>query len=171
MEEQRAGQIRALLASASSAHRNFEQNELAGVRDEEWPAWYSSYLLAHGLDRLIDHKISEAELSLLLMTCDDEFRSDQPLEEWPDYYAAGSWNRLAGARSPVGLARVAWPLLLGASEGHVATIHSLWLLAQPLRGGQKLASRRGWRPAGHSGATRLRLGVPVATCSIIRRGH
>ncbi len=33
------------LQAAGAAHHEFEQNALAGVRDEQWPGWYAAYVL------------------------------------------------------------------------------------------------------------------------------
>lgn len=38
-------ELRAALAAAGSAHHEFEQNYLAGVRDEAWAGWYAAYVL------------------------------------------------------------------------------------------------------------------------------
>ena len=87
MEEPTVQRVRALLAEAGNAHHDFEQNELKGVEDQDWPAWYAKYLLAHGLHSLIGHEIGEDEVAALLQACDIAYRRDQPSEEWPDYYA------------------------------------------------------------------------------------
>lgn len=87
MEEQTRRRVRELLAEAGTAHSDFEQNELKGVRDEEWPAWYARYCVGHGLHALIGRELGEDELASLLQQCDMEYRSGQPQEEWPDYYA------------------------------------------------------------------------------------
>lgn len=34
-----------LLRAAEAAHGKYEQNELGGVRDEEWAAWYAEFIL------------------------------------------------------------------------------------------------------------------------------
>jgi len=45
--------VTALLKETEAAHGAYETNVLGGVFDEEWPAWYATYLLDHGLrDRL-----------------------------------------------------------------------------------------------------------------------
>ncbi len=85
--------VRALLVAAGNAHHDFEQNELGGIYDQDWPSWYANYLLSHGLGGLIDRLIAEDELSRLLQVCDLEYRRDQRQEEWPDYYA---WRIVAG---------------------------------------------------------------------------
>ncbi|HEX9015096.1 MAG TPA: hypothetical protein VF960_03720 [Chloroflexota bacterium] len=81
--------LRSLLAEAAEAHHEFEENELAGRSDPDWPAWYARYLISHGLVDLIGRDFSETGLSQLLRKCDDVYRRDQPAEEWQDYYARG----------------------------------------------------------------------------------
>ena len=87
MEEQTMGRVRALLAEAGNAHHDFEENELKGGKDQDWPAWYAGYCLTHGLHDLIGREMGEDELAKLLQTCDEDYRRDQIQEEWPDYYA------------------------------------------------------------------------------------
>ena len=87
MEEQTTQRVRALLAEAGNAHHDFEQNELKGVKDEDWPAWYARYLLSHGLRGLIGHEIGEDELASLLRACEVAYLRDEVQAAWPDYYA------------------------------------------------------------------------------------
>lgn len=88
MEEGTRERVRALLVEASSAHSVFERDELKGVRDEEWPAWYAGYMLDHGLRGILGREIGEDELAGLLQVCDADHRRDQLEEPWPDYYAS-----------------------------------------------------------------------------------
>ena len=38
-----------LLRAAEAAHGKYEQEELGGVRDEEWAVWYADFIVnAHG---------------------------------------------------------------------------------------------------------------------------
>jgi hypothetical protein len=39
-----------LLKEAEAAHGEYEQKELGGERDEDWPAWYAGYIV----DKLSD---------------------------------------------------------------------------------------------------------------------
>ena len=34
-----------LLREAEAAHGQYETEELGGVRDEEWPAWYAEFIV------------------------------------------------------------------------------------------------------------------------------
>jgi len=100
VEEQAVQRVRALLAEAGDSHKDFEQNELMGVRDQDWPSWYARYLLAHGLNSLIGRAISEDELANLLQACDAAYRRDQSQEAWPDYYAQRIVEPTHGGQEP-----------------------------------------------------------------------
>jgi hypothetical protein len=34
-----------LLREAEAAHGEYERDQLGGVRDEEWPAWYAEFIV------------------------------------------------------------------------------------------------------------------------------
>ncbi len=81
--------IAALLRETESAHGAYETNVLRGERDEEWPAWYETYLLDHGLRELLPglgHAGVE-NLAALLAQLNDEVQREQPSERWPEFYA------------------------------------------------------------------------------------
>ena len=40
-----------LLRETSKAHGRYEHDELGGQRDDDWPTWYSGYLLEQLRDR------------------------------------------------------------------------------------------------------------------------
>jgi hypothetical protein len=40
-----------LLREAEEAHGRYEQEELGGERDEDWPAWYAEYIVNALRDR------------------------------------------------------------------------------------------------------------------------
>ena len=80
--------IVALLEDVESAHGTYETNVLGGVRDEAWPEWYASYLLAHGLsERLGNHILSQENLATRLTQLDAEYRQAQPNVPWTEFYA------------------------------------------------------------------------------------
>jgi hypothetical protein len=80
--------IVALLEGVESAHGTYETNVLGGVRDEEWPKWYASYLLAHGLgERLGTPDLSSENLATRLTQLDAEYRQAQPNVPWTEFYA------------------------------------------------------------------------------------
>ena len=37
--------LEAALSAAGSAHHDYEQNTLSGIRDEYWPGFYAAYVL------------------------------------------------------------------------------------------------------------------------------
>lgn len=42
--------LTSLLKDAEKAHAEYERNVLHGVRDENWPAWYAQFIIAHPLN-------------------------------------------------------------------------------------------------------------------------
>lgn len=67
-------ELREALSAAGSAHHEFEQNFLNGVRDEYWAGWYAAYVLG----RL------------------GEFATPTQLAEWlQDVQGDGEWADLA----------------------------------------------------------------------------
>jgi len=81
--------VAALLRDAESAHGAYERDALAGVYDQEWPAWYVRYLLAHGLaDALPGAGMLPADrLAALLKEFADDYERERPATPWPDVYA------------------------------------------------------------------------------------
>ena len=58
--------LAALLARTGEAHGVFEETELNGVYDQEWPRWYAAYAVDHGIGALIGRDITADELALFL---------------------------------------------------------------------------------------------------------
>jgi hypothetical protein len=54
VDSELASRLATLLAQTESAHGQYEVAALQGQRDEQWPAWYSAYLLQNGLPGLLD---------------------------------------------------------------------------------------------------------------------
>jgi hypothetical protein len=77
-----------LLTEASAAHNEFEQRELNGVYDQEWPVWYAEYLVKHGIGERLGEAITAEKLARLLAQYDKEYTTQKRQESWPDYYAA-----------------------------------------------------------------------------------
>ncbi|HEU5318102.1 MAG TPA: hypothetical protein VFX49_18460 [Chloroflexota bacterium] len=95
METEAAGALAARLREAEAAHATYEEEELGGVFDEEWPRWYAEHVLAHGGDLALGLGDPE-RLAVRLAECDAAYRREEPLEEWPVYYA----RRLLGGTLP-----------------------------------------------------------------------
>ena len=81
--------IARLLAETLAAHADYETTALGGVYDENWPVWYATYLLEHGLPDLLPRadKLGAARLGAILKQLDTDYRREQPGSEWPTYYA------------------------------------------------------------------------------------
>jgi hypothetical protein len=73
----------------------------AGVYDQDWPAWYAEYLVAHRIGGLLGQAITTEQLARLLKQYDEDYRAQQRQEGWPDYYAAQllAWRGAAGAQT------------------------------------------------------------------------
>ena len=80
--------VAALLSQAGSAHGVYEENELNGVYDQNWPDWYAAYLVRHGLGDLLGTPIAVEQLSSLLKQYDQEYTRERPGVGWPQFYAA-----------------------------------------------------------------------------------
>jgi hypothetical protein len=76
-----------LLSAAGSAHGVYEETELNGVYDQNWPIWYATYLLQHGLGDLLGAAIGAEELGGLLKQYDQDYQRERPAMGWPDFYA------------------------------------------------------------------------------------
>ena len=83
--------IIALLKEAETAHGVYETNVLGGAFDEEWPTWYASYLLDHGLSDHLPHdeSIDRDSLAALLARLAADYERGEQASPWPDVYARG----------------------------------------------------------------------------------
>ena len=77
-----------LLGRAGSAHGVYEEGELGGVYDQNWPQWYASYMLNHGLGTLLERELTENAVARWLADCDASYGRERPSVGWPAYYAA-----------------------------------------------------------------------------------
>ena len=79
--------VAALLSQAGSAHGVYEENELNGVYDQNWPDWYAAYLVEHGLGELLGASLTVERLSHLLKQYDQDYKRERPGVGWPQFYA------------------------------------------------------------------------------------
>lgn len=86
--------VEALLREAQAAHHRYENEELRGVRDEQWAAWYADYLLANGLDGLLASQSDADELSAALNDITEEKLQAGNGEDWAAYSAAALLLRM-----------------------------------------------------------------------------
>jgi hypothetical protein len=76
-----------LFTETEAAHGVYETTELGGVYDEEWPGWYATYAVEHGIGALVGHDITADDLALLLTRGWGELsaldpRPDEPWSSW-----------------------------------------------------------------------------------------
>ncbi len=76
-----------MLNAAQRAHHSYQEQELSGKRNEQWPAWYADYLITNGLGGLLGHELDVDELAEFLETCDRQFEAEGSQGNWQDYTA------------------------------------------------------------------------------------
>ncbi len=104
--------VAALLRETETAHGAYETNDLGGVFDQEWPAWYAAYLLDHGLGHHLPaaENLDIANLAAMLARLAADYERGDKASPWPDVYARGI---VAGFRASSGGEESALP---GSSE-------------------------------------------------------
>jgi hypothetical protein len=80
--------LTALLEQAASAHHVYESEELKGVLDEQWPAWYADYLLNNGLDALLASQADSDEIAAALEQVTQHQKQEGNSQPWAAYAAA-----------------------------------------------------------------------------------
>jgi hypothetical protein len=90
MEPDRPAAIAALLRQAELEHAEHEAKDLGGVYDQDWPQWYATYAVEHGLDGILGHEVPVDRLTTFLADGYAEFASadPRPTEPWAEYTAA-----------------------------------------------------------------------------------
>lgn len=76
-----------LLGQAGAAHGVYEEGELGGVYDQQWPQWYAAYLVAHGLGDLLGAQATAEQVAAWLSACDAAYKAERPAQSWAAYYA------------------------------------------------------------------------------------
>jgi hypothetical protein len=81
--------VAALLRETQTAHSAYEANDLGGVFDQEWPAWYAAYLLDHGLRDLLPgaESLDIDNLTAMLARLAADYEREEQTSPWPDVYA------------------------------------------------------------------------------------
>ena len=66
-----------------------KKSELQGVYDQEWPRWYATYAVEHGMGALIGGGITIDRLAEFLATSNVEFEKTAPelRDPWATYTA------------------------------------------------------------------------------------
>jgi hypothetical protein len=89
MAAERIAAINTLLGRAEEAHGVFEKTELNGVYDPDWPRWYATYAVEHGISALIEHEVTTDQLAAFLASSNAQFEQTEPepSEPWAAYTA------------------------------------------------------------------------------------
>jgi hypothetical protein len=87
MQQDTQTAVSALLSQAGAAHGVYEERELNGVYDQNWPDWYAAYLVQHRLGDLLNIPIAADQLSRLLKQYDEDYKQERPSVGWADFYA------------------------------------------------------------------------------------
>lgn len=90
MEADRSIAVAELLRQAELAHAEHEAKDLGGVYDQEWPRWYASYAVDHGLAEILGHEVTGGRLTAFLADSYAEFASadPRPSTPWAEHTAA-----------------------------------------------------------------------------------
>lgn len=89
--QDRAGAVAELLVEAERAHGVYEATELGGVYDREWPHWYATYAVEHGIGDLLGREVEVDRLANLLAAGFAEFDKVEPSPAEP-------WSAFLGRR-------------------------------------------------------------------------
>ena len=78
-----------LLGETGRAHGEYEESELQGVYDQQWPEWYARYAVDHGIGELVGRALTADELAMYLASTNAEFEriEPKPSEPWAAYTA------------------------------------------------------------------------------------
>ena len=86
---ERLDRITALLIETGEAHGRYEEAELDGVYDQQWPRWYAAYAVEHGIGDLVGRPVTTDELAAFLATTNLDLERIEPerREPWSTYTA------------------------------------------------------------------------------------
>lgn len=87
MQELDEAAVAGLLGRAGAAHDVYEEGELGGVYDQQWPQWYAAYLVEHRLGDLVCATLTAGEVAAWLSACDAAYKAEHPSVGWPTFYA------------------------------------------------------------------------------------
>lgn len=88
-DDARIPAIAALLGEAEAAHAVYERGELAGVYDEQWPAWYARFVVDRGLGDILGHPVTAESVAALLTRGWQELKAAnaKPRDSWAAWTA------------------------------------------------------------------------------------
>ena len=98
MENQNGStKIITLLNQAGGAHHTYEQAELNGVYDKEWPLWYAEYIINNGFNELVDQPFSADQLGLFFAETNQLLQQSEESVGWAEFTAAKISERFGGS--------------------------------------------------------------------------
>lgn len=80
-------QVETLLRQAGAAHGVYEENELNGVYDQDWAAWYAAWLLEHGLNDLLQTHFETGSFAQTLVELNVAHKQATTGENWAQFTA------------------------------------------------------------------------------------
>ena len=88
MSDSRVSKITELLSGAGEAHHVFEQTVLKGVYDQEWPLWYARWVIEHGFNEALGHRLTPEQLGAdLRRIYYEQYEKEKPNQGWAEYMA------------------------------------------------------------------------------------
>lgn len=87
MNTERENRIASLLTAAGSAHHSYEQEELGGEFDKDWPQWYAAWLLENGLASAFTPPPGQKALADALERISAEHKAAEGDLSWADFTA------------------------------------------------------------------------------------
>jgi hypothetical protein len=84
MTSDRIARLEALLAASAAAHGVYEERELHGVYDQDWPRWYAVWAIDNGLGELVGRPVTADEIADFFASSWDEIRQldPKPTDPW-----------------------------------------------------------------------------------------
>lgn len=81
--------VEALLVRTMEAHGTYEETELNGVYDQQWPRWYAAFAVENGLGLLVGHDVNADQVGEFLASSNAEFEQadPKPTDSWQAYTA------------------------------------------------------------------------------------
>ena len=104
IDSERVDALNALLVRTGEAHGRYEETELNGVYDQEWPRWYAAYAVEHGIGDVLGHPVTTAQLAAFLASSNRRSRADRGRAQGAVGHVHGASHRIGAlATSESGL--------------------------------------------------------------------
>jgi hypothetical protein len=87
-------QLTDLFHQADAAYQEYEEKVRHGDRDIQWPEWYAEYLIGHGLDLLVEDRLSEDLLAGFLLRSRADHKASPAVITWEEFAATRIVDRM-----------------------------------------------------------------------------